>query len=79
MGCGVLRQPGADVKIQEMSKENIEIVETNIIKFGVFVKMKKKGLYKVNEVASSQEYSLPASGEFMNTFCSINSQVRHSH
>lgn len=79
MGCGVVKQAGAYPKIQEASKENIDIAETNIIKFGVFVKMKKKGLYKVNEVPSSQEFSLPASGEFMNTFCSINSQVRHSH
>ena len=79
MGCGALKKPGADIKIQEVSREKIELVDSNIIKFGVFVKMKKKGLYKVNEVGSSQEYSLPASGEFMNTICSINSQFRHSH
>ena len=40
--------------------------------------MNKKGLYKVNEVASSQEYSLPASGEILNTFTAIKSKIRHS-
>lgn len=78
MGCGALSQPGDCGKMDEVNKESLEGVESNIIKFGVFVKMNRKGLYKVNEVTSSQEYSLPASGEFLNTLCTIKSKIRHS-
>ena len=80
MGCGALSQPGDCGKINEVDKENVDGAGagSNIIKFGVFVKMNKKGLYKVNEVASSQEYSLPASGEILNTFTAIKSKIRHS-
>jgi hypothetical protein len=78
MGCGASKNRTIIVQRETIKEKKQEILEVNTIKFGVFTRIKKKGLYKVNEVTSSQEYSLPASGEFVNTFSSISSNMRHS-
>ncbi len=78
MGCGASKNRTIIVQPVISKEKNQDVLEINNFRFGVFTKMKKKGLYKVNEVTSSQECSLPASGEFVNTFSSITSNSRHS-